>query len=255
LNEFVGLERKLSYEDLRLYRSLTRSRLKNDEVFRQRVAAEKARQQAAKENTGWGSWLWGSSNKASVSESPTFGGTMTDQQRKELYAVLEYDESDTSLTEVKSDALKLSFGATLSKGSLALKARQRETATDILRVQFDVFRARAEQRQENLEAIITLQGFSVFDGTTPGSLYPQIVQVKDHDPPNEANESEPFLFVKYEHKPLDERADDALTLRMRHSEIIYHRGYVEVISRFFKPPSSKIESVEALIVSPATSMT
>jgi vacuolar protein sorting-associated protein 13A/C len=62
------------------------------------------------------------------------------------------------------------------------------------------------------------------------------------------NLDDPFFFVKFENNPLDERADNALTVRMRHMEIIYHKGYVEAVYRFFKPPSSQLESVEALLV-------
>jgi len=56
-----------------------------------------------------------------------------------------------------------------------------------------------------------------------------------------------FLFVKFEHNPLDERADNALTVRMRHMSIIYHKGYVEAVYKFFTP-ASQLESVEALLV-------
>ena len=34
---------------------------------------------------------------------------------------------------------------------------------------------------------------------------------------------------------------------MRYMEIIYHRGYVEEVVRFFRPPESQLESVGALI--------
>jgi vacuolar protein sorting-associated protein 13A/C len=61
-------------------------------------------------------------------------------------------------------------------------------------------------------------------------------------------ESNPFFFVKFENNPLDERSDTALTVRMRHMEIIYHKGYIEAVYKFFKPPSSQLESVEALLV-------
>ena len=59
---------------------------------------------------------------------------------------------------------------------------------------------------------------------------------------------DPFFFLKFENNPLDERADSALTVKMRYMEIVYHRGYVEAIYKFFKPPASQLESVEALLV-------
>lgn len=62
-----------------------------------------------------------------------------------------------------------------------------------------------------------------------------------------ASSTPPFFSLKFEHNPLDGRADNALAVRLRHMEIIYHRGYVEAIFRFFKPPESQLESVGALI--------
>lgn len=69
---------------------------------------------------------------------------------------------------------------------------------------------------------------------------------EDEETPNAAV-PDPFFSLKFEHQPIDERADNALSVRLRHMEIIYSRGYVEAIFRFFKPPESQLESVGALI--------
>lgn len=91
----------------------------------------------------------------------------------------------------------------------------------------------------------------MFDGTTKDTLHPQIVQVKNPIAKSgkRAESEEPFFYLKLESNPLDQRADTALTARMRHMEIIYHRGYVEAIMKFLRPPESQLESVEALLVS------
>jgi vacuolar protein sorting-associated protein 13A/C len=34
---------------------------------------------------------------------------------------------------------------------------------------------------------------------------------------------------------------------MRHLEIIYHKGYVEAVVQFLKPPESQLESIGALL--------
>ncbi|WAR59578.1 hypothetical protein PtB15_11B218 [Puccinia triticina] len=60
-------------------------------------------------------------------------------------------------------------------------------------------------------------------------------------------ESDPFFFLKFEPKPLDDRADNAITLNMRHMEIVYHPNYLEDVTKFFRPPASQLESVGALI--------
>lgn len=248
-----ALECKLSYEDIRFYRSIARSRLRKDMELRKRLEEGRATQQQ-QPSAGWMSWLWGSQADQPKAD-PAFGGEMTEEQRRQLYDVLDYDEKSAIADsfEAPRDALKARVVAELKKGSFALKVDPSGKATEVISTVFDSFRAEIIQRPDNFEASVSLRGFSVFDGTTKNTLYRQIVRVKtpveEGAKPTEHGESEdPFFFVKFESNPLDERADTALTARMRHMEIIYHRGYVEAIFKFFRPPESQLESVEALLV-------
>ncbi|KAI0308206.1 hypothetical protein B0F90DRAFT_1833497 [Multifurca ochricompacta] len=255
LLDLEALEKKLSYEDIRFYRSISRSELRRDGALRKQVEEEKKRRAA--QNSGWASWLliWGSSSAASdtqlAQESPF--SNMTDQQRRELYEVLDYDEKAalTESFELPKDALKTRLLAKLKRGSFALKTDPHGVAKEVISVIFDEFRATAIQRPDNLEVSTSLGGFSVFDGTTRDTLFPQIVHVKQDSPTlgitTDTDLNDPFLYMKFESNPLDERADTALTVRMRHMEVVYHRGYVEAIYKFFKPPAERLESVEALL--------
>ncbi|KAJ4486135.1 vacuolar protein sorting-associated protein 13 [Lentinula aciculospora] len=243
------LERKLSYEDLRFYRSIARSRLRKDAALRKRLEAEKPKQP---QKQSWGTWLWGSSSSTNeTQEDPAFGGPMTEEQRRQLYDALDYDEKSAVLEalQVPRDSLKARIKATLNRGSFALRADPHDKAQDIISINFDVFQADVIQRPDNLEASVSLGGFAVYDGTTENSVHPQIVQVQQLDLQelHDNDKNEPFLFIKFENNPLDERADNAITVRMRHMEIIYHKGYVEAVYKFLKPPASQLESVEALL--------
>ncbi|KAG1749982.1 vacuolar protein sorting-associated protein 13 [Suillus paluster] len=244
-----ALECKLSYEDIRFYRSIARSRLRKDMELRKRLEEDRGTQQQ-QQSGGWMSWLWGSQADKPKDE-PAFGGQMTEEQRKQLYDVLDYDERSAIADsfEAPRDALKTRVVAELKKGSFALKVDPRGKATDVISTVFDSFRAEIIQRPDNFEASVSLRGFSVFDGTTKNTLYPQIVQVKTSvaEGAKAGGVEDPFFFVKFESNPLDKRADTALTARMRHMEIIYHRGYVEAVFKFFRPPESQLESVEALL--------
>jgi vacuolar protein sorting-associated protein 13A/C len=184
---------------------------------------------------------------------------MTAEQRKELYEALDYDEKSALIDSLQTprDASRARVSARLKKGSLTLKTDPHGMAKEVISVIFDLFQADFIQRPDNFEVSISLGGFGVFDGTTRNSLYPQIVQVKQtraiYNDLNgkgrrSSDRSDPFFFIKFENNPLDERADTALTVRMRQTEIIYHKGYVEAVYRFFKPPASQLESVEALWV-------
>lgn len=222
--------------------------------MRKKLEEEKKKQQAAQQS--WSSWFWGSSPSTQTAEDPIFGGPMTEEQRKQLYEVLDYDEKTALIDALQAprDSIKLRASVKLNRGSLALKSDPHGKNTEVTSVVFDIFHASFVQRPTNFEASISLSNFKVFDGTTQNTLYSQIVHVKSEHNRKQGQSSspegelEPFFFVKFENNPLDERADDALTVRMRHMEIIYHRGYVEAIYKFFKPPASQLESVEALLV-------
>ena len=180
---------------------------------------------------------------------------MTEQQRRELYEVLDYDEKAALAEsfELPKDALKTRIQAELKRGSFALKSDPHGLAREIISVVFDEFQAIAIQRRDNLEVSTSLGGFSVYDGTARDTLFPQIVHVKQDPPslgtPTECDPKDPFFSMKFENNPLDERADTALAIRMRHMEVVYHRGYVEAIYKFFKPPGDRLDSVDALLVS------
>ncbi|KAF8846387.1 vacuolar protein sorting-associated protein 13 [Paxillus ammoniavirescens] len=246
------LESKLTYEDIRFYRSIARSRLRKDMAQRKKLEEERAKQQGRSQS--WTSWLWGSSDTGAAKEDPAFGGPMTEEQRRQLYDVLDYDEKSAIADsfEASQDALKLRVAAELKRGSFSLRTDPRGSVTDVISTVFDSFRADFIQRPDNFEASISLGGFSVFDGTTKNTLHPQIVQVKspiakDIKPETHGEPADPFFFLKFESNPLDQRADTALTARMRHMEVIYHKGYIEAIAKFLKPPESQLESVEALL--------
>lgn len=214
---------------------------------------ERAQQQQTR---SWTSWLWGSAGSDVSNEDTTFGRPMTEEQRKQLYDVLDYDEKSAIAASFETpwDAVKLRVAAELRKGSFALKSHPKGAASDVISTVFESFRADFIQRPDNFEASISLGGLSVFDGTTKDTLHPQIVRVKRPVAKHVRSEKhaefdEPFFYLKLESNPLDQRADTALTARMRHMEIIYHRGYVEAIAKFLRPPESQLESVEALLVS------
>lgn len=249
------MEKKLSYEDIRFYRSISRSELRKDGTLQKQVEEEKKRQAA--QASSWTSWLpvWGSNASPTTQpsqESPFIN--MTEQQRRELYEVLDYDEKAALAEsfELPKDALKARIQAELKRGSFALKSDPHGVAREVISVIFDEFQATGIQRRDNFEVLTSLGGFSVYDGTARDTLFPQIVHVKQDSPilrnATEHDLKDPFFYMKFEKNPLDERADTALAIRMRHMEVVYHRGYVEAVYKFFKPPGDRLESVEALLV-------
>ncbi|KAG8880371.1 hypothetical protein FRB97_000908 [Tulasnella sp. 331] len=269
-----SLESRLSYEDLRFYRSIARSELKKDRAARKRLEEQRAKENATANAGSWFGWARSIVAIQPVESTATseLDTGMTAEQRKELYEAIDYDEKASTLSLEPSDALKLRVASSLQKGSFSLRTHPHENSgegQEVISVMFDAFRAQVLQRPENMEAMMTLGDFGVFDGTSPGSLHHQIVRVKKEGlietgeshsdllawsigtetAGAQTKESAPdaLFYVKFEHNPPDQRADSAVTVRMKALEIIYHKGYVEAIAAFLRPPESQLESVGALI--------
>ncbi|ODO11680.1 hypothetical protein I350_00464 [Cryptococcus amylolentus CBS 6273] len=257
------IETKASYEDIRFFRSVARARAKKDAVTRRKMELERQKNQPQVQT--WGQWIWGSSAQSTNSENG-----ISEEEKKELDDIIDYDAAAAEETAIEStprDFMKARVSAKLNKGSLALRTDPHGKNNDIIALVFDSFSADAVQLTDSMTGKMALGGFRVYDGTTPGSLYPQIVRVKDIEKKasqislaqegvegaldsigdKSQDSSDPFFVVEVEQNPLDGRADNAVTVKMRHLEIIYHRGYVEAVHQFFRPPESQLESIGALL--------
>lgn len=269
------LEKVLSYEDIRFFRSIARMTARKDAATRKRLEAEERKNQPKTQT--WGQWLWGTPDSSSDADAGDQG--MTEEQQKEIDDIIDYDAwtAQNPGANAAKDLMKMRIAATLHKGSFTLRTDPHGTPKDVIALVFDSFSADVIELTESMTVKAALGGFRVYDGTTPNSLYPQIVRVKaiggaqesfiaqqqplQAEAEGDANggesakltrvnsktPSDPFFLAEFEANPLDGRADNALTVKMRHLEIIYHKQYVEAIYKFFKPPASQLESINALL--------
>lgn len=259
------LEWKLDYEDLRFWRSLARNQLRkeNAEALRNKPAQQPKQQQ----QQGWLAWAWGAKPQdqpADGTDSELENTQMTEQQRKELYEAIEWDEKKALAAEVDvpRETVKMQIEASLSTGSFTLKQDPHGRNKDLLSLHFDVFKAKGLQRPDSFLADISLGGLRVNDGTTPESLFQEIVRVKDapetkqqhrlsiveleqHEKQNE----EPFFQLQLENNPLDGQGDVALTAKLKPLEIVWNPNFVIGIVDFFRPPERHMESITALMES------
>ncbi|PLW57557.1 hypothetical protein PCANC_01138, partial [Puccinia coronata f. sp. avenae] len=275
--ELAELEHRLDYQDIRFYRSLARSEMRTE-----RITARKGEiSTTAAANTGWMGWIWGGSpvDSQSGNDSGKADGVLSEEEKKQLYDAIEWDERDTasSTIDVPREAILMNIRTDLRTGSFTLRSGKLPATSapggsghNIISLFFDGFSADTLQRTENMELSLSLAGLRVYDGTIKNSKHPQIVRVKENlsrkpetniensssqgrNPSADSHqnlipiEADPFFFLKFEHKPLDDRADNAVTLKMRHMEIVYHPHYLEDVTKFFRPPASQLESVGALI--------
>ena len=257
--EIGNLEKKLSYEDLRFWRSLTRNQLRKENIGVKKPAPKQT----------WTQWAWGGGKKQE-DEQKGDDSTMTDEQRQELYSAIDWDEKKAiaDSVDLPRESVKLQVESSLQTGSFTLKRDPHGKATEILSLMFGNFHAKALQRPDSFLADLSLGGLRINDGTTEGSLFPQIVNFKDPtagsvkgsiedvaaedaNPESEkakAKATEEALFhMIFEQNPLDESADSALTMKLKSIEVIYNPQFIVEVANFFKPPERHMESIGALL--------
>ena len=251
------LEFKLTYEDLRFWRSLARNQLRKENVGVKKAPPKQT----------WTQWAWGSKPPETQDED----AEMSEEQRKELYAAIDWDEKKAlaDSVDLPRETVKMQVESSLRTGSFTLKKDPHGQANEVLKLVFDNFRVKALQRPDSFMADLVLGGFRVYDGTTEGTLFPQIVKVKGvEDQPKddrgnekeqnlnddgenaEKSEGDDSLFhLIFEKNPLDESADTALMLKLKSLEFIHNPRFVTEIAKFFKPPDRQMESIGALLES------
>ena len=256
-DEISKLEIKLSYEDLRFWRSLAHNQLRK----------ENAGVQKQPQKQSWVQWAWGTGKKVEEPQKGEETTEMTDQQRKELYDAIDWDEKKaiTESIDLPRESVKLQVESSLRTGSLTLTRDPHGKGTEILSLMFDNFKAKGLQRPDSILADLSLGGMRVYDGTTEGSLFPQIVSVNDKSSMNEPKSiesvtagddapeaqekaAEDSLFhLVFEQNPLDESADSAITMKLKSIEVIYNPQFVVEVAKFFKPPERHMESIGVLL--------
>ncbi|KAI8363865.1 hypothetical protein EDC96DRAFT_608831 [Choanephora cucurbitarum] len=279
-NELSKLEHDLSFEDIRFYRSLAKSKIRREKI---RIEKENEKKKAETAKAGWWGWLSGANpntDKEGYEDNNDDGDTdsihITEEQKKELYNAIEYDEDKASIAsavDIPKDTIKFLLKTELKRGSFTLKQDiKKKEQTDLVSIVFDAVNVNLVQYIESLKIGAALGDFQLFDGATKGTIYPQLIGVKKRNSRNSSlldiedylkedkrrtsgslidtnsiKRDEPFFSVVFEKKPLSNKADNAITLKMRHLEIIYSPIVIAGIIDFFKPPSSRMESVNALI--------
>ncbi|CAG8475084.1 9038_t:CDS:10, partial [Acaulospora morrowiae] len=264
-SSLTSLEKKLSYEDIRFYRSIAKSQLKKEKEFLAKKRKEREElQNTTRQATGGGwfsSWWYGGSTQSSTEDT-----ILTEEQRQELYKAIDYDESAavTESIDLPKELTKISLKTKLKTGSFALKKDPHGKNAEILSLIFDTVTTNFVQRPDSFQAETALGSLSVYDGSVEGTLYPQIVKVKEDLGPkadktdltkdNRASDigydettDIPFFQLVFEKNPLDGRADNGLSMKMRPLEIIYNLSAVQAVTDFFRPPEQQLESITALI--------
>ncbi|KAL8904643.1 MAG: hypothetical protein Q9207_003131 [Kuettlingeria erythrocarpa] len=255
--ELDQLERKLTYEDLRFWRSLARNQLRKENIGVKKAPSKQT----------WTQWVWGGGKKAEEPHKADEDTAMSEEQRKELYAAIDWNEKKaiSESVDVPRESVKLQVESSLRTGSFTLKRDPHGKAVEILSMMFDNFQAKFLQRPDSMLADLSLGGLRINDGTTEGSLFPQIVNVQDmtSETANKSIEkvsesaedrkakeqatADSLFHLIFEQNPLDGSADSAVTVKLKSIEVIYNPQFIVQIAKFFQPPERHMESIGALL--------
>ena len=114
---------------------------------------------------------------------------------------------------------------------------------DLFSLKFQALSASLSQYPKAVTTEITLDKVIFVENIHKGSLFPTLIRAKRFT--NERR-SEPFFCIKYEHKPLDKRADDVLAIKMLPLEIVLNPVCFRQIYDFFSTEKEELEAISAL---------
>ncbi|KAM3417144.1 hypothetical protein BST61_g8719 [Cercospora zeina] len=258
------LEHKLTYEDLRFWRSLARNQLRKE-----------GWKKPQPQKSTWTSWIWGSGGGQEQNQASD-DSQMSEEQRKELYQAIDFEEKQSIAQAVDAprEAVKMQVDMSLKTGSFTLRRDPHGKKQDMLRLFFEDFSTEFIQRTDSTLVDLSLGGMRLNDGSTEGNLFEQMLTVKDApaipdgqrvreldededasfsdaktDQDDEDDEADPFFALQFENNPLDNRADTALTVKLKALEVVYNPNFVVQVTKFFRPPEKHMESISALMES------
>ncbi|KXS10872.1 hypothetical protein M427DRAFT_47658 [Gonapodya prolifera JEL478] len=277
------LERKLSYEDIRLYRSYAMMELQKEETeavaspspqvvestapessTAESESQDSGAQATAESSFGWLSSWWSggtstavptktaaATNNASTTTSLVPSLVAADDIER-IFESIEYDPSKVfEAAAVPRDFVKWIINMQLKTGSLHLLTdQQQEIPKTLASLTFDGFKTEYLLRPDSWRLTWDLKGMSLFDGSSSSTLFPLLIQAKRSKASSDATETDSsvtFLHGVFEQNPLDIDADLSVKLKLLPLEIVYTPTIVTALTDFFRPSAAHSEGTEFLL--------
>ncbi|RCI00207.1 hypothetical protein CU097_014138 [Rhizopus azygosporus] len=256
LKQLENLERELSFEDLRFYRSLAKPKLRREK-------ARLGKRRRDETRIGWWYGSSGTTGKGQSSGEADDDLVITEEQKQEFYDVIDYDADKAAIAasvDLPKDAMLLSLNVVLNQGSFNVRKNPHEQPIDLLSLVFDNFVLGFTKYVESFTATAALGDMNLYDKQRPESPYYKLMGAKDKDTSHRKSVTldnqlknitgvikDPFFTATFEYKPLDNRADNAAALYMRNIDIIYNPEIIRELIVFFTPPETSADSINALI--------
>ncbi|RCK56101.1 Vacuolar protein sorting-associated protein 13 [Candida viswanathii] len=255
-NDLDQLQKELPYDDIKLYRSLTRNELKKSKLQVSLYDTPAKKQAAPQSSGGWFSSWWGGGSNSTPSaadikekeetpeneENKQIDLSLTDEQRKALYDAIDYDENAAACVDIPKEWVKMKVAARLDKGGLTIR---RDKSSSLAEIVFEGCQAEFLERPDSFLSKFQMDEFRVEDGTGT-TLYKHIVKVQEGEGTKSSN-NDPFLQLAFEKNPLDQSADSSLTGKLKSMTIYYNPKFIEEVVKFFTPPKIHLDTVGAIM--------
>lgn len=247
------LHEVLSYEDIKFFRILARR-----EYTKEKLEAKSSTPEndslIISDTTSSGSWIsswWNRSTFRLDTEEEKNRLTITEEQRKELYDVIEFDENEELVDSISlpKDRIKLRITSLLNKGSFIIKYKSGKH--QLCEMVFEQCAVEFLQRPDSFMIKFELSEIKIEDGS-PNTLYKHIVCVRDCKCNRDTSHSKdkpgkPFFTAIFENNPLDESADSFLTINLAPMIVYYHVHFINEFILFFSPPKKHLDTINAII--------
>ena len=212
--EIDALERKLSYEDLYLYRSIART------------DAKRLTPPVVKSKGGWLSGWWGSNTAAATEDSSaasvalpqasTIGDLIDESDVKALYDTIDFSEGAApgSPTALPADTEELGINLQLFKGSITLVSASGPTRNVVLAAEMGGLLGRILKRPTTVRAEFKMNHLELLERFVEGSLFPKLVASKNSNSFSMVDDG-PFFSLAYDQLSSNPDADSFVQLKMK----------------------------------------
>ncbi|KAI8376296.1 uncharacterized protein BYT42DRAFT_594245 [Radiomyces spectabilis] len=127
-------------------------------------------------------WSSGSKNDSDTEQTDDDAPVMTEEQKRELYDAIEYDEEKAAIAatvDIPKDTMKFILNTKLNRGSFTLRRRPHaEHPENLASIVFDTVTVGVTQYVESLKIAAGLGDIQLYDGASKDTLYPQLIGVK-----------------------------------------------------------------------------
>lgn len=251
---FKVLEEMLSFEDIKFYRSLARSEMREENLI---PFALKQRQKPQ----GFFSRWWPST---SAEDSDAL---IKDEDIKKFYETIDYDaNAKNAAGDEPADAKIMELNFDLKSGSIALaQTNDQRSRKTILSLQFVDLMAYILKRPNTMRVEVSLLDLSIIENLTTHSIFPNLVRAKSSNEKfivesqvihveNEQEEiarmaqnaTEPFVMFVMDELTDNPNADKSIFFSMKPLEIVLnHQAFHKILNFVYGPREQAVLSTLA----------